>query len=133
MKYADRRWPLVATPVLYVLVLCCPTLLAGDGAVLGSRSGDLFLQFVHQREFGFGELARGHIPLWNPHIFSGMPALGNIQLALCYPLNLLFLLLPLPLAFNLSVMVHLALGGTLMGAWVRSRRGWPRCRRQAAP
>lgn len=121
MKIAESRWPLVFAPVLYVLVLCGPTLLAGGGAVLGAGSGDLFLQFVPQREFGFGELAQGRLPLWNPRIFSGMPALGNIQFALCYPLNLLFLLLPLPTAFNLSIMVHLALGGMFMGAWVRSR------------
>lgn len=108
-------------PVAYVLLLCVPPLLRGDGRVLGSESGDLFLQFVGQREFGFGEIARGHLPLWNPRIFSGMPALGNIQFALCYPPNLLFLFLPLAWAFNASIMLHLSLAGICMGWWVRSR------------
>lgn len=120
MKIANNRWPLIAVPLLYVLLLCGPAIMAGNGTVLGSRQADLFSQFTGQREFGFGELGRGHLPLWNPHIFSGIPALGNIQQALCYPPNLIFLLVPLAAAFNISIMFHLALGGFFMGAWARS-------------
>ena len=116
------RWLLVVAPVLYVLFLCGPALLSGTGLVLGAIGADIGIQFVGQREFGFGELGRGHLPLWNPHIFSGMPALGNIQLGLCYPFNLIFLALPLAAAFNVSIMFHLALAGTCMGFWARSHR-----------
>ena len=30
-------------------------------------------------------------PLWNPYVFSGMPAVGSFQLSLFYPLNIPFL------------------------------------------
>lgn len=115
-----HRWLLVAAPVVYVLLLCGPVLLGGSGLVLGAPGTDLGNQFVGQREFAFGELERGRLPLWNPHIFSGMPALGDIQLGLCYPFNLIFLALPLAAAFNVSIMFHLALAGVCMGCWARS-------------
>lgn len=114
-------WLLAVVPVSYVLFLCVPPLFGGSGLVLGSIGGDLGSQFVGLREFGFGELGRGRLPLWNPHIFSGIPALGNIQLALCYPFNLIFLVLPLAAAFTVSIIFHLALAGFCMGFWVRSR------------
>jgi hypothetical protein len=42
-----------------------------DDAVLSGLSSDLATQFLHWRGFGFGEIARGNLPLWNPHIYSG--------------------------------------------------------------
>ncbi|GAC1641764.1 MAG: hypothetical protein NVS4B8_10350 [Herpetosiphon sp.] len=36
------------------------------------------------------ELQQGHVPLWNPLIFSGMPLMGVHQPAVLYPLNILF-------------------------------------------
>ncbi len=114
-------WLLVAAPIVYVLLLCVPALMRGDGLVLGTIWADLGNQFVGQREFGFGELGHGRLPLWNPHIFSGMPALGNLQFGLCYPINLIFLLMPLAQAFNLSIIFHLVLAGVSMGLWARSQ------------
>jgi len=40
------------------------------------------------------------LPLWNPYVFSGSPFLGNPTSAMFYPLNLLFLLLPINAAFG---------------------------------
>ncbi len=113
---------LIAAPILYVLLLFVPALLVKGGQVIGDPGADLLFQFVNQRDFGFSEMGRGSLPLWNPHIFSGIPAAGNIQLSLCYPPNLLFLILPLAAALNITVMLHLALGGVFMGAWMRSQR-----------
>ncbi|MHB8834560.1 MAG: hypothetical protein ACYC9Y_02490 [Candidatus Methylomirabilia bacterium] len=115
-------WLLLVAPVIYVLLLCVPPLLGGSGLVLGAIGTDLGNEFVGLREFAFGELGRGRLPFWNPHIFSGLPALGNIQLGLCYPFNLIFLALPLAAAFNVSIMFHLALAGVCMGFWARSHR-----------
>lgn len=36
-------------------------------------------------------LQRGEVPLWNPHIYSGMPLLAAQQAAVLYPPNLLFI------------------------------------------
>jgi hypothetical protein len=37
----------------------------------------------------------GHLPLWDPHVWAGLPAIGAAQPGLVYPLNLLFASLPL--------------------------------------
>jgi hypothetical protein len=37
----------------------------------------------------------GHFPLWDPHVWAGLPVLGSGQPGPLYPLNLLFLALPL--------------------------------------
>lgn len=51
------------------------------------------------------------IPLWSPTILSGYPFFANPLSGLWYPPGWLALLLPLPLGFNLLVMVHLLWGG----------------------
>jgi hypothetical protein len=38
---------------------------------------------------------QGHFPLWDPHIWAGLPVLGAGQPGAAYPLNLLFAALPL--------------------------------------
>ena len=81
---------LVLTLAMFFDVLFLP----GD-AVLSNAKTDLASQFVHWRGFGFGEIARGNLPLWNPHIYSGAPFLAGFQSALLYPLNVLYLVLPL--------------------------------------
>ena len=90
-----------------------------SGRVVGQASlvNDLFKQFAYWREFGFTELARGNLALWNPHIFCGCPFFGGMQSALLYPPNWLFMLLPLAMAVNLSFALHLWLTGVLMYAW----------------
>ncbi len=53
----------------------------------------------------------GVIPLWSPTILSGYPFAANPLSGLWYPPGWLALVFPLPLGFNLAVMVHLFLGG----------------------
>jgi len=53
----------------------------------------LWEDFVEQ-EFPFrtlatSSLAAGHIPQWNPYVFSGMPFIADIQVAFWYPVNML--------------------------------------------
>ena len=98
------------------------TLIAPGSRVLGNPGADLAQHFLWWREFGFGELAKGNLALWNPYIFSGAPFFGNTQSALLYPLNWLFLALPLPLATNWSIALNTWLLGTFMFLWA-SRRG----------
>lgn len=86
-------------------------LVAPGSRVLGQVQQDLALHFLWWGEFGFGELAKGNLALWNPHIFSGAPFFGNTQSALLYPPNWLFL--ALPLSTNWSI----ALNAWLLGAF----------------
>jgi hypothetical protein len=73
------------------------------------------------RAFGFGELSRGHVPLWNPHVFSGTPFVAAFQPALYYPLNVHYLVLPLARSINLEIVLHMYLLGAFMFAWARGR------------
>ncbi len=51
------------------------------------------------------------LPLWSPTILSGYPFAANPLAGIWYPPGWLVLLLPLPLAFNLLVVIHLVWGG----------------------
>jgi len=67
------------TLVMFANVLFLP----GDQVPSGQET-DLSSMFVYWRQFGFGEMQAGHIALWNPHVFAGVPFLGNPQPALFY-------------------------------------------------
>jgi hypothetical protein len=96
-------------------------LFAGGTRVLGHPGGDMFLQYFAWREFGFRELAKGNLALWNPHIFSGAPYFGGMQGALLYPPNWLFLVLPPPVAINWTVALHVFAIGAFMFFWMKQR------------
>jgi hypothetical protein len=116
-----RRNALVGLALL-VLAMFVDALVVPGPRVLGLAAGDITQQFLPWREFGFGELAKGNLALWNPHIFAGAPFFGGMQSALLYPPNWLFLVLPLPLAVNWSIALDLWLLGALTYLWA-SRRG----------
>lgn len=96
-------------------------LVANDLRVVGSPAGDSYSQFLDWREFGFRELAHGNLALWNPHIYGGAPFFGGFQAALLYPLNVLYLVLPLPQAINWGVVLHVYLMGAFTYFWVKGR------------
>lgn len=89
--------------------------------VLSDPFGDTFRYFATVREFGFSELAQGNIVLWNPHTFSGTPFLGGFQSALLYPINLIYVVLPLAKAINVDVAIHVFLLGSFMYLLARNR------------
>ena len=93
----------------------------GEGKILSSSQADIASQFFYWRDFGFGELKKGNLALWNPHLFSGTPFLGGFQAALLYPLNLPYLFLPLETAINVGIVLHVFLLGFFMYLWARHR------------
>lgn len=53
-------------------------------------------------------LKNGEIPLWNPYNFSGSPLLANHQSSVFYPLSIVFLFFPTPVAWTImAVLQHL--------------------------
>jgi hypothetical protein len=103
------------------LAMFADLLFAGGTRVLGHPGSDMFLQYFAWREFGFRELAKGNLALWNPHIFSGAPYFGGMQGALLYPPNWLFLALPTPVAINWTVALHVFAIGAFMFFWMKQR------------
>ncbi|MCE7987966.1 MAG: hypothetical protein DYG89_42925 [Caldilinea sp. CFX5] len=59
-------------------------------------------------------LAAGELPLWNPQIFTGLPFLAAGQASTFYPLNLLFYILPLEVAYGWFTALQIALAGINM-------------------
>jgi len=115
-------WVLGATVLLGLDVLMFADLLLPWGHRIISQYGtDLFQQYIHWRTFGFGELAKGNVALWNPHVFCGLPFVAGFQSALFYPPNIVFLLLPVGIAVNVCAAVHVYLAGLFMLLWARRR------------
>ena len=90
--------------------------------VLSDGTQDVVLQGLPWREFGFRHLRAGNLPLWNPHIFLGMPFVGDMQSAMFYPPNWLYLPMPAGLATNWLFALHILLCGLFMQQWA-ARRG----------
>ena len=103
------------------LAMFADVLFSRADLVPSSPSCDVFTYFASARAFGFGELRQGRVALWNPHILSGSPHLGNFQSALFYPPNLIYLVLPLAKALTLDMALHVFLLGAFMYAWARYR------------
>lgn len=120
--------PAVLGPLLLgvlVLLLFGDVLFSPGALLLSQRGADLSDQFLYSREFGSGQLRRGNLPLWNPHLFSGAPYLGTFQSALLYPLNLHYLVLPLHRAINVDLVLHVYLIGLFTYLWAQRRRLHP--------
>jgi hypothetical protein len=120
-------------PVGLLLALCVlywsPILLTGrvllPGAMLsgfapfGDRADadwnilqwDALAQYFPWRAFAARELQSGHIPLWNPHQFSGAPFLANGQSAIFYSPNLVFWIFDTAFTFGISAFLHTVLAG----------------------
>jgi hypothetical protein len=63
--------------------------------------------FFYPFRFIWVETVRnGNFPFWNPYIKCGVPLFATVQPAVLYPLSLLYLLLPLDLAFNWTIILH---------------------------
>ncbi len=97
-------------------------LLGTPGKALSSQGADLNLHFASWRQFGFDELQKGHLVLWNPHHLCGNPFLGNFESALLYPPNWLYLVLPLVAAINWGIILHVYVAGFFTYLWARYRK-----------
>lgn len=99
-------------PVVYFL----PPLI--QGRVLCPDDG--LLQNVPFRVAAAQIIRAGHLPLWNPYIFSGMPLLATAQVGILYPLNWFYVPFSPVTATNLMVV------GTYMiaalGAYLYARQ-----------
>lgn len=75
---------------------------------------DPIQQYYPWRHFAVSTLKQGMLPLWNPYAFCGTPFIANLQSAVFYPPNLLFLALPIGLGFTATIVLHCAMAGLFM-------------------
>ena len=111
---SDRAAAFAVTlaPWLYFL----PALM--QGRVLCPDDG--LLQNVPFRVTAAQIIRSGHLPLWDPYIFSGMPLLATAQVGIFYPLNWFYLFFSTTTATN--VMVIATYMAAALGAYLYARR-----------
>jgi Bacterial membrane protein YfhO len=103
------------------LVLLFNPDLAFRGMVPGGY--DTFVYFYPLRAYFAQAAAEGRLPLWNPHLFLGVPFLANPQAAVFYLGTLLFLLLQVPYAYVANLLAHVFLAGASLYAFARGSLG----------
>ncbi len=103
--------------LVLTVALFTDVLFTGDDVILSAKYLDLYSGEMSGLEYQLRELARGNLPLWNPHVFSGTP---NLSTPL-YPSILLGLVLPLAKAINVQIALHVFLIGFSMYLWAAYR------------
>ncbi len=112
--------PGVSTGVKTALAVAIVTV-----AVLGSGFGFFFYRDNFSTHYPIKVLSAeafrsGEIPYWNFADAGGQPLAGNPNTLTFYPDNILFLILPAHVAFNLHFLLHLALAFFAMRALTKS-------------
>jgi hypothetical protein len=78
---------------------------------------DVSLNHYPTRAYATEQLRSGVFPLWNPYLSGGMPLAADPNNLILHPITLLFLILPLPLAFTASILLQFLLAGWGMFRW----------------
>ncbi|TMM19823.1 MAG: hypothetical protein E6G01_01435 [Actinobacteria bacterium] len=110
LRALGRPGPLAVTVLIMlpVLTFSVPAL-AGHPFI----SADNLIQNFPLRVLVARNLEHGHLPLWNPYIWSGTALLGGLNAGALYPGTLLFTVLPAQAAFvvnEIAVYVVAAIG-----------------------
>lgn len=109
MKHFRAWYPLII--LLLATLILFHELLVGRVLFWGVVS----IQFYPWREAAFDQLRSGVIPFWNPLIGNGAPLLANLQTAVFYPPNWLYLFIPTHFANGLIAVLHVLWAG--LGMW----------------
>ncbi len=102
---------------LYAGLLCAP-LLAGRMLYWG----DVLLYFLPMSDFMRERFLLGEIPLWNPHVLLGQPLLGNPQMGVFYPPNVILFFVPAWAALSFLTVLHLFLCGVFCFHFLRAQK-----------
>lgn len=110
-------WALAA----YSLAACALGYPVFHGGFLVSPHSDQYIGGYAVREFGTAMIRSGHLPLWNPYLFGGMPFVGAFDGDIFYPPTLLLrLLLRTDLAVTWAFILHIILAGWFTYLWLRA-------------
>lgn len=110
-RFEPRRPTLVASALLsvWVLILSLPMFAGRFVAVYPNDQYAAGYAFRHWLAEQWK--ATGHIPLWNPEIFGGLPFVAGMHGDIFYPTSWLRLVLPTHIAMDLGFSVHYVLAG----------------------
>ena len=109
MKKFVTAWFLL---LLFLMTIFWPVFFGGKAFFFG----DNFTLMVPGKLFAVDVIKHEKvIPFWQPYSFSGAPYLADINQSLFYPTTLLFYFLEPGTATNVTVLIHLFIGGMGMG------------------
>ncbi|MCB9154756.1 MAG: polysaccharide biosynthesis C-terminal domain-containing protein [Caldilineae bacterium] len=94
----------------------------GVGVPHNELLSDLVLENFVWKSFLREAISTGQLPLWNPHLFTGVPFLAAGQHSALYPLSIVFYILPLPLAYGVFTWLQLAVAALGMYVFGRALR-----------
>jgi hypothetical protein len=121
MNFFKTRLGFLAPYSLYLLVgtiAFFPCLFLGQSYYVN----DLIYQFGPFRQFLKDQLMSGHFPLWNPYIYGGQPFFANPNSMMCYLPTYLTLFFPTGFGMSLFYVLHMAIAGAGMHAWLKALR-----------
>jgi hypothetical protein len=110
-------WPLAVLVVLPFVAFVVPAFL-GHQVVYG----DNFAQNYPLRAFVGSQIRHGHLPLYDPYIWSGAPLLGGWNAGAAYPLTFLFVIMPATAAWALNLMATFSVAGITSYCFLRASR-----------
>lgn len=97
--------------------------MAPDSAAVPSNGlmMDTLIFTLPARVYNAELLRAGEIPFWNPSVFAGYPHFALIQNNVLYPPSTIFDLIEPLSGMGYSILLHLALAGSFMFAFLRAR------------
>ena len=108
-----------ATLGLATLAVCWP--LGLTNRILAGV--DALTYFTPYWAYRMAELRAGHLPLWNPYLFAGVPFLANPQAAVLYPLHWPMIWMEPSQALIWSALLHVWLAAGFMYTFARRSAG----------
>lgn len=125
-KFLNHEW---ARVVAVVAALCLLALVPSLVAVAGGNwpfDDDAIALFGPWRQWSRQVLWSGVLPLWNPHLFLGMPFMSNGQTSILYLPNIIYWVAPVRGAMLLDAIFHsvlLGMGGYALARALHRTRG----------
>ncbi len=110
------------TPYAILVLIAAPLILFWRIVFAGRVLfwGTPLLQFYPWQQWAAEMWRSGNVPLWNPYLGNGAPLAANLQSAVFYPLNALYLIFPVERAMSYTAVLHVILAGLAMYAWGRT-------------
>ena len=121
---AQMSWRRRGDLVAVVALIALPAVIFGVPALFGHAvlPGDDLTQNLPLRVLAGREIRAGHLPLFDPYIWSGAPLLTDWNSAAAYPLTWLFAILPGTAAWTLNMIATWAVAGLAMFCFLRALR-----------
>jgi hypothetical protein len=108
----EPRHPTLTATACFALWIALMSLPMLGGAFLATVYNDQYSSGYAYRAWAAEWWKRlGHVPLWNPEIFGGMPFVAGMSGDVLYPTAWLRLVLPTHVAMNLGFVIHYVLAG----------------------